>query len=547
MIASPPRAWYWRLLLAFLLLDVLLLSPEFVWAGFPPHHWVALEASLTLGVLAMLPPFRGHRALTGAVSLFAVILVLCAIGDALMQRMQGRSLNLYTDLGLLPILIELLVANLGLTLTIVGLVALGLALLTTAQALNSLLRDVHRRAVPWPVGVLLALLSAAGIARLEAVPGGSDGWADRFGQPAVGFVAFEWDRALETRRALASFGRLLENAPVDSRPLPGLANRDVIVGFIESYGVAAIERAPFAAEIRPRLDTLAQQLSDAGMSVVTGRITAATLGGQSWLNHATFLSGLPVTSQLRFELMLDSRRSTLIDDFEATGHITTAIMPGILRDWPEGRRYGYDEIRTADRMHYRGPRLGWASMPDQFTWQRVQDYALAAHDRPTFTELATLSSHAPWSPVIELIDADTPLDDGAAFERWRGVGDDYASLWQNAQAMRDNYAPAIDYALQAAGAFATAHVDAQTLLMVLGDHQAAPAIVGDNPGRDVPLHVISGDPTLLEGFRDAGFRPGMIPPGPKQAMPMADLRGLLHRLYGNAASGTRKAAAADDS
>ena len=73
----------------------------------------------------------------------------------------------------------------------------------------------------------------------------------------------------------------------------------------------------------------------------------------------------------------------------------------------------------------------------------------------------------------------------------------------------------------------------RTLLMVLGDHQAAPAIIGDNPGRDVPLHVISDDPTLLRGFIDNGFRPGMFPPGPDAAIPMEGMRGLLHRLYGN--------------
>lgn len=541
-LAQAPR---WHLLLALTLLNILLLTPELPWAGFPPRHWIALEVPLIVGVLALLPPSRWRRWLSGLVALFALAIVFGAAGDALTQTLQGRSLNLYTDIKLVPILVELIVTNLGLPLAIAGLSAAGLAAFATGLLLARLLRGFHARNTPRALALLLVLSGGIGLAGVNVLSqDNAPVWIARLGHPAASFVRFEWQRALQTRQAMATFGRRLYDddhayAAPGGQALPGLADTDVILGFIESYGVAAIEREPFRAEIRPRLETIAHQLAAAGLSVATGRITAATLGGQSWLNHATFASGLPVTSQLRFELMINSPHSTLIDDFKATGHATIAIMPGITRDWPEGGRYGYDEIHTAGSMDYQGPSMGWASMPDQFTWQRVEDYALSRHDRPSFTELATLSSHAPWSPVIDMIEDWSTVEDGRVFDRWRGAGEDYATLWQDTEAMRRNYGPAIDYSLQAASGFARRYLGRNlprgdhALMMILGDHQAAPAIIGDTPGRDVPLHVISDDPALLRGFIDNGFRPGMFPPGPQAAIPMEGMRELLHRIYGD--------------
>ncbi|MGQ7243498.1 hypothetical protein ACUN9V_08520 [Salinicola sp. V024] len=550
-----PRGY---LLLALVLLNVLLLTPELPWAGFPPRHWIALEAPLIIGLMALLPPARWRRWVAGLVAILVLTVVLGAAGDALTQTMQGRSLNLYTDIKLVPILIELIATNLGLPLAIGGLVAIGLGLFAVGLVLARLLQGFHARNTSRGLALLLVLIGGVGLARLDDMHRDeTSSWVAKIGHPAVNFVTFEWQRAQETRQAMATFGRQLyaddhAYATPGGQPLPGLAHTNVILGFIESYGVAAIEREPFKAEIQPRLETIENQLAAAGLSVVTGRVTAATLGGQSWLNHATFASGLPVTSELRFELMIDSPHSTLIDDFKATGHDTAAIMPGITREWPEGSLYGYDEIHTSGSMGYNGPSMGWASMPDQFTWQRVEDYVLSRHPGPTFTELATLSSHAPWSPVIGMIDDWSTIGDGQVFDRWQGAGEDYASLWHDTEAMRRNYAPAIDYSLQAASGFARRYLGKEalgkkapgkndsdkgdrgdhTLMMILGDHQAAPAIIGSKPGRDVPMHVISDDPALLEGFIDHGFRPGMFPPGPEAAIPMQAMRGLLHQIYG---------------
>ena len=71
----------------------------------------------------------------------------------------------------------------------------------------------------------------------------------------------------------------------------------------------------------------------------------------------------------------------------------------------------------------------------------------------------------------------------------------------------------------------TTFADERTLLIVVGDHQPAPLITGEDAGRDVPIHVIAGDPALLEPFRDWGLAAGMRP-----ARRAARAHGPLSRL-----------------
>ena len=61
MMSVLDRAPRWCLVLALLLLNALLLTPELPWAGFPPRHWIALEAPLVVGLLALLPPAPWRR------------------------------------------------------------------------------------------------------------------------------------------------------------------------------------------------------------------------------------------------------------------------------------------------------------------------------------------------------------------------------------------------------------------------------------------------------------------------------------------------------
>jgi hypothetical protein len=73
---------------------------------------------------------------------------------------------------------------------------------------------------------------------------------------------------------------------------------------------------------------------------------------------------------------------------------------------------------------------------------------------------------------------------------------------------------------------------------MVGDHEPAPRISGVDDERAVPMHVISGDPALLEPFLDWGFTPGMRPGAAAAEHSMASFRAFFVAAFsGEAAAG----------
>ena len=59
----------------------------------------------------------------------------------------------------------------------------------------------------------------------------------------------------------------------------------------------------------------------------------------------------------------------------------------------------------------------------------------------------------------------------------------------------------------------------------------APLITGEDASRDVPIHVISGDPDLLAPFAAWGFTPGMRPPAGAPAKRMDAFRDFFLEAF----------------
>eukprot|EP01035_Chromulina_nebulosa_P048711 gene48711-66128_t len=114
-----------------------------------------------------------------------------------------------------------------------------------------------------------------------------------------------------------------------------VAGRDVIVVFIESYGRSAVEDPRYSPLIAPRLAAMEQQIAGRGYRSASGWTVSPTVGGLSWLAHGTFLSGLWVDSQARYDRLMISQRPSLNRLFRDAGWKTTAVMPAITMDWPE--------------------------------------------------------------------------------------------------------------------------------------------------------------------------------------------------------------------
>jgi hypothetical protein len=334
---------------------------------------------------------------------------------------------------------------------------------------------------------------------------------DRFVTPAASLMVEQGALFRETRAERAVFAADLAR-PSGLSGTPGLLSRlqgrTVVIAYIESYGMAALEDPQFAAIVRPRLELTAAQFESAGLQSATGELASPTVGGQSWYAHGSMLSGLWLENQLRYELLLASDRETLVDDFRRAGYRTATLMPAITTSWPEAVRLGYDDVYTAQSIPYAGPPFYWVTMPDQFTWSFL-GRILAEASGPLFVETAMVSSHAPWTPIVPVVDWEG-IGDGSVFEPYRLDGYPPEEIWWDVDVLREGYAKSVDYSLRVMADFAERFLDDRTLLVVLGDHQAAPWVTGASSS-DVPVHVIARDGALLEPFLGWGFRPGVFP------------------------------------
>ncbi|MCG5514784.1 MULTISPECIES: sulfatase [unclassified Ectothiorhodospira] len=517
----------WPLLLAAGLLNLVLVLPLWLRFGEPGAHWIALEAWWLPVLFAWLAAHWTTHAVRATVAVVLILAVAAGLGDAATQHFLGRSLNLYFDLPALASVHHLLVGTLGQTVA-VAILALGAVLLL------GVLIAVFRGLRPIPlsggvaglalgIGALAAVLTVLEVAGERVVPVART--------PVVDTLAFQSRQIRETHQARRQFESTVADRERPVQPLPGLAGRDVYLVFVESYGASVTDDPRFSGVVLPRLEAMAPRLEAAGLHAVTGRLNAPILGGQSWLAHASLLSGVWIDNPLWYRLLLELGQPTLVDDFQATGHETLTVMPAITMPWPEGRAYGFDHIFAAADLDYAGPPLNWVTMPDQFTLHRFNALR-ASVDAPLFAKVALVSSHAPWTPILPLIDDWEQVADGQIFAPWGDTEPSPETLWQDMERVRDHFARSVDYSLHVSLDWALRFLEGDALLILLGDHQAAPLIIGEAPSPAVPMHLISRDPQLLAPFRERGFVPGLVPPRPGQPAGMDAFRHWLHADFG---------------
>jgi len=518
-----------RLVCGWVLVNGLILAPSWINSAIyeAPFAWLSVEAAVLTAGLAVLPDRRWGRVVAWLAGGTVALLALLLFADLVFYQSLGRPLDLSLDLYLLDAVYRLAEGNLGLLRTVLWGTAIALAGALFVGGIGWLFAPRGARVPPraaWGLvgGALLFWLLGLVVPAMGA----------RVPAPAAVFVREQATSFLERRAERAAFAEVLATDPRPFANLPGLFGRlegsHVVLAYIESYGLAALEDPQFAAAVRPPLQRASAQLDAAGVHIATGTLVSPTLGGQSWYAHGTMLSGLWLENQLRYESLLTAERETLVDDFRRAGYRTATVMPAITTPWPEALRIGYDEVHTAQNMGYAGPPLHWVTMPDQFTWSFVADL-LSDTTSSRFIETGLVSSHAPWTPVLPLLDW-SALGDGAVFEPYRVEGDPPEEIWWDVDGLRANYGPSVAYSLETMTQFAERYLDERTLLIVAGDHQAAPWVTGTSDPV-VPVHVMTRRPELLQPFLDLGFREGPFPDLSRSAIRMDEFRGWFVRSY----------------
>jgi hypothetical protein len=266
------------------------------------------------------------------------------------------------------------------------------------------------------------------------------------------------------------------------------------------------------------------QLHADGYASRSAFLTSPTYGGLSWLAHSTLQTGLWIDRQPLYSKLIRSERFTLSDAFGAAGWRTVSVIPSNTDPWPFGTSfYHWDTLLDAHNLGYRGPRFGYARIPDQYTWKHFADHVLAQDHQPVMAEIDLVSSHTPWAPLPTLVPW-SDIGDGSVFDPQPEQGQTATEVWQDPDRVREAYGQSIEYSLGAMFDFLHHSDDPNLVIVVLGDHQPATIVSGQGAGHDVPISIIAKDPAVLASIDGWDWQDGMLPSPDAPVWPMSDFR-----------------------
>ncbi|HEY6923793.1 MAG TPA: hypothetical protein VI653_10010 [Steroidobacteraceae bacterium] len=482
-------------------------TPAVRWAG-----EVSVELAVLTLLLALSHVWRDNTSprVLNACAVAIVVLTLGRYGDVTAPALYGRPINLYWDLpnmGSVVAMVARAAPLWAITAAALGIVAV-LALMYAGarwaigrvdEALRML---VTRRVLGFlAAGSIIIFAAQAIFEQLPEIPS--------FATPVSQTYAQQIARVYDTLSERSSTGRL-PPSPRFHSDLQALGNRDVLVIFLESYGRVTYEHADIAREVTPARERLAATVNRTGRSMVSAFVTSPTFGGGSWLAHSSLMSGIDVNDPDRYGLLLTQERPTLASFFAQNGYRVVADMPGIRQRWPEGSFYRFDALYNAPTLNYQGPEFGWWRIPDQFSLAVLDAREIQPQPRkPLFVLFPTINTHMPWRPIPPLqsdwhrVLTRKPFD---APEVEHSLKETPA--WTNLGA---SYAASFVYSFQLLTSYLVARADHDFVLILIGDHQPAATVSGENAPWDVPVHVITRSPEIVASLKRSGFVDGATP------------------------------------
>ena len=366
--------------------------------------------------------------------------------------------------------------------------------------------------VGWPHGYYTATLASDSTARMawqtaQVIP---DDLADR-----------------------STFARDIHTDPAATVPassrVAGLAGKDVLLVYVESYGRVALDDPQLAPTVRASLKTSDEQLSAAGFSTRSAWVDSPTFGAGSWLAHSTVGAGLWVNSQRRYDQLIAANRITLSSTFGDAGWRTVFDVPSTDRPWVQGQQfYGYDKLYTKFNVGYQGKPYNYATMPDQYIYHAFAQRELAPGNRaPVYAEIDTLSSHYPWTQPPSLLP-------------WNEVGDgsQFTGPATTTASPRVIYARTVAYAMKALSQFVANSHDPNLVVLAMGDHQPNNSVTSQGASHQTPVMLITQDNAALKAADAWGWNAGLEPASDAPVWPMSTVRDHLFSAFGTSAART---------
>jgi hypothetical protein len=477
--------------------------------------WRLLLPSIDVGLLLVplaLAARSGKRLLfwtTASIWALFLLLRLLRIADTAVPMFLDRSFNLYIDSGYLFGLYDLLTTSSH----------QGDFLLLAAAGL---LAAIGAGAVSWYAWGLATRAFAIGRIRLWSLGGAGLMlgaallWGWRPAQPPALFrLAQEiWSIRQQTRHQQA-FAVRLEQTTRDRATNPitlnGLGGADVLLFIVESYGRVAFSQPRFRQPMETTMDKLGTTLAQHGFAAVSSYLVSSTYGGSSWLAHGTLESGVRVTNDLEDAALLRSSLPPMASYFRQSGYRTVWVMPGTRFAFPEGSYFDFEQAYYASDFNYRGPTFGWSPMPDQFVLDWVRRREFVQPQQPLFACYVLVSSHAAFNIQPPYIQDWETIKDGSLYQ---GREIYFPFYWRNLKDAGDAYVHSLDYDFTLLGDYLARYVTADSLIIILGDHQPPVQLTGTGEPWSVPIHIISRNPRLLDPFRKRGYTPGLVPTQP---------------------------------
>lgn len=509
---------------------IALLNAALTFANVWPTLGVTWRGGLSAELAAVLAAFvwRFHR--TGQppsprlVRRMAWVWVFLAVGhyiDVTARSLYGRDVNLYWDLKLLPNVSAMFASVAGVAL--VAAVAAGVVVVPWLLAFPlrwAFGRVAEATAVPQARGAMLAVAGVVAVLSGLAL----------LGHPAAVTppvsLAYVSEAAEFVQEASGADDEPLPEAPAMDANLAHVQGADVLLIFLEAYGVVSWEKPELVRGLAGPRQDLARAIAETNRGVVSAMVESTTFGGESWLAHISLLAGTPVrTPDVNARLMRERGRDTMVKVFARQGYRTVAVMPGLQLNWPEGAFYGFERIYGTKDLDYRGPPFSWWDLTDQFTLARLDEMEIARTGRPpVFAFFPTISTHAPFTPAPPYqpdwarVLTPVPYDTAALDDAWSRPPD-----WTN---LTPSYNEALSYSHAVISGYLRHRADRDLVVVIVGDHQPAAFVSGEGAAWDVPVHVITSRPAVREGLKAQGFRDGLAP----DRAVIATMDGLLPKL-----------------
>jgi hypothetical protein len=494
------------------------LAPEFVWL------WLALLAMVA---------WRGKLS-SRALSVFALtyfLLVLGRYGDVTVPSLFGRPINLYWDGAQIPRFLWVSAQKLAWWQSTALVAGVSLLFWSLFRLLRLTIAIAARDAVPytlrsrwaWGLTAAAVVLAAGNLAGVSATwplvskPVIPTYWR----QVQLLTTAFLPQRQVDLLPAATAVDAAMAAAPGSA--LAALGGRDVYLIMLESLGAVVYDNPRAEKVLRASRERFATDIAASGRQVVSAFFRSPTFAGGSDLAHLGLLSGIDLSDPMRYDVLLTTQRPTLNSLFRAQGYQIFGVYSALNWEWPERAFYGFDVLLTRRDLGYAGPAMGYWEIPDQFTAARFEQlYPRDGNAPPRLVFFPTITCHLPFSPIPPFqpdwprVLGAQPFDDAevhrALAERpnWLDMFPDFVRM--------------VSYTYQWLGAYLRQPEPREAIYVLIGDHQPAANITGDDASWDVPVYIVSRDSKLLARFVEQGFHHGLEPP--RKSL------GALHALTG---------------